>query len=227
MNARFIHIAAITTFGLFVPQQANAAKYLVSYSGNITAGSDVSNLFGLYGQDIVGLKLRANILYSTSVGGVRTTDAISDDLAGGIGFGTSPVISSVVFTLGTKSIGFSPSYYSDVYTSPGFIDAYGYDLLGNSFQTYIIPDKPGPVNLQTPFYSTGNGDEGGASTQFSYIIAGNDDIDFDATKIRVSAVPECATWAMMLIGFGAMGYILRRRNTVFQPAASSKAQMLG
>jgi len=30
----------------------------------------------------------------------------------------------------------------------------------------------------------------------------------------ISAVPEPATWAMMLIGFGAIGFAMRRRNAV-------------
>jgi hypothetical protein len=31
---------------------------------------------------------------------------------------------------------------------------------------------------------------------------------------RVGVVPEPATWAMMIIGFGAAGSVLRRRRTV-------------
>ena len=41
------------------------------------------------------------------------------------------------------------------------------------------------------------------------------------TRAAVAAVPEPATWAMMLIGFGAMGVSLRRRrrtDTLFQAA---------
>jgi hypothetical protein len=31
----------------------------------------------------------------------------------------------------------------------------------------------------------------------------------------MSAVPEPTTWAMMLIGFGAVGYSMRRRSTTY------------
>ena len=40
----------------------------------------------------------------------------------------------------------------------------------------------------------------------------NPDRDFDDMIIRatVQAVPEPATWAMMLVGFGAIGFAMRR-----------------
>ena len=38
------------------------------------------------------------------------------------------------------------------------------------------------------------------------------DITFSIRQIGEGAVPEPATWAMMLIGFGAMGVSLRRRR---------------
>lgn len=44
---------------------------------------------------------------------------------------------------------------------------------------------------------------GGASAQGSSVYADN----FGFTG---AAVPEPATWAMMLLGFGAMGYAMRR-----------------
>ena len=31
--------------------------------------------------------------------------------------------------------------------------------------------------------------------------------------VTINAVPEPGTWAMMLIGFGAVGFALRRRRT--------------
>ena len=49
--------------------------------------------------------------------------------------------------------------------------------------------------------------------------AAYDNVRVTATSLAVSAVPEPATWAMMLFGFGAAGTALRRqRKTSAQPA---------
>ncbi|WP_242154735.1 PEPxxWA-CTERM sorting domain-containing protein [Sphingomonas sp. BAUL-RG-20F-R05-02] len=210
---------AIAVVGMFatIPQMVRAAEYRVTYSGKITDGSDAGNTFGLFGQNLEGLGLRADLTYTTSVPGTRTSSRTSDEVSGGDAFGTAPVLSSAMFTIGSASFTFSPSYYGDVYTSPDFISAYGYDVLGNSLQTYIVPDSAAPANLQTLFRSTGKGDTGGASTQYSYLVAGNSNIDFNATNVMVAAVPEPATWAMMLAGFTAIGLTLRRRGKRFSP----------
>lgn len=42
---------------------------------------------------------------------------------------------------------------------------------------------------------------------------------FDATA--VSPIPEPASWAMMLLGFGAVGYSVRRRRATMRPALAS------
>ncbi|MEW5686069.1 MAG: PEPxxWA-CTERM sorting domain-containing protein [Pseudomonadota bacterium] len=39
-----------------------------------------------------------------------------------------------------------------------------------------------------------------------------DNVRLDASAINAGAVPEPATWAMMILGFGGMGAVLRRRN---------------
>lgn len=214
MNARFIFATALAGMCALIPVHANAAQFHVIYDGKITGGVDADDIFGLAGKTLIGRGLRADITYSTSIGGIRMTNTTSDELYGGYNFSTVPVMLSAIFTLGSSSFNFSPSYYNDLYTSAGYLDAYGYDLLGNSFQTYITPDNVGPYNLETPFYSTGKGDPGGPLTQLSYLITGNDDIDFNATSVTVAAVPEPATWAMMLVGFGAMGYTMRRRKKI-------------
>ncbi|MBW6527634.1 PEPxxWA-CTERM sorting domain-containing protein [Sphingomonas sp. RHCKR7] len=36
--------------------------------------------------------------------------------------------------------------------------------------------------------------------------------------IAVAPVPEPATWAMMILGFGAVGYTMRRRTARVRPA---------
>lgn len=205
---------ALALVGMFatIPQMASAAEYRVTYSGTITDGSDADNTFGLFGQSLEGLGLRADLTYTTSVPGTRTSSPTSDEVAGGDAFGTAAVISSAVFTVGSASFTFSPSYYGDLYTSSDFISAYGFDVFGNSLQTYIFPDSKGEISLQTPFSSTGIGDKGGASTQFSYFIAGNDTLDFNASSIMIAAIPEPATWAMMLVGFAAIGLAMRRRD---------------
>ena len=44
----------------------------------------------------------------------------------------------------------SLNFYGDVYTSPSFFDAYGYDLLGNGFEIYLLPTSAGPTSLEAP-----------------------------------------------------------------------------
>jgi hypothetical protein len=48
-----------------------------------------------------------------------------------------------------------------------------------------------------------------------YASGCNDTINFrDVTDLRVSAVPEPATWALMLLGFAGMGIVGYRRKSV-------------
>ncbi len=49
-------------------------------------------------------------------------------------------------------------------------------------------------------------------------VKGSDGTILPAMSLPVSAVPEPATWAMMITGFGLAGTALRRRNRAFVPA---------
>ena len=59
-----------------------------------------------------------------------------------------------------------------------------------------------PITLDASTYTlTINGDNSGAGSLGGSIT------------IRQAAVPEPSTWAMMLLGFGAVGFAMRRRRT--------------
>jgi len=77
---------------------------------------------------------------------------------------------------------------------------------------------------------TANGDQGAAATNQRFVFNFNgqkvdrvvffsrgNSMEWDSIAAPISAVPEPATWAMMITGFGLMGAALRRRRS--QPGA--------
>ena len=207
---KLVPAALLLTLACAAPPPAVAATFLASYSGFVTAADD-DNVFGLPADELVGQAIRADVSYTTSIPGTRVTTAASDEVSGGAAFLTAPVISSVLFSVQNRSFSFTPTYYSDVYISPTFADAYGYDTDGNSFQTYVNPDRAAPTSLETPFSGSGEGDSGGPLSQYSYVGNTGSVVDFDSTRIAVSAAPEPSTWLLMSLGVGALGLTLRRR----------------
>ena len=94
-----------------------------------------------------------------------------------------------------------------------FLGAMG-EVLGN--QTF---DPVGPNEARSPFtYS--NSFAGISSINFSLIRNGSgpglfaiDDVTFAINPVA-AAVPEPAAWAMMILGMGAVGFAMRRRQKV-------------
>jgi hypothetical protein len=80
---------------------------------------------------------------------------------------------------------------------PGSEDAFGLD----SFINYTFTSV-GTYVLRVGQY---NGTPGGSANNESYQLQ----VSLDNA---VSAVPEASTWAMMLFGFGFMGFAMRRRS---------------
>lgn len=54
---------------------------------------------------------------------------------------------------------------------------------------------------------------------YTYSLSNGDSIQVNVNG-EASAVPEPATWAMMLLGFGAIGTATRRRKTAIRFAPS-------
>ena len=62
---------------------------------------------------------------------------------------------------------------------------------------------------------------GGDESAFTYLRLTTDPAQnaFEIDNIAVNGVPEASTWAMMLIGFGAIGYSMRRRKVAMPQLA--------
>jgi hypothetical protein len=92
----------------------------------------------------------------------------------------------------------------------------------NDLQTLTIPLTPAGVwyGLSTSFNS------GGATSATLSLINANTELagnDFALDDVflgtQSSVVPEPATWAMMLVGFGGIGFQMRRKRAVLARAA--------
>ena len=113
--------------------------------------------------------------------------------------------------------GFAFNYASN--NTPGSVSVYdGLNGTGNLLATLLLPvNAPGcgdPYNAG--FCPFGPAGVAFAGTAMSISFAGVanqivfDDITFGSATPGPGAIPEPATWAMMLVGFGAAGAALRR-----------------
>ena len=60
----------------------------------------------------------------------------------------------------------------------------------------------------TSYFFVASGFDNNDFGQYSLVVSGQGTATFN----NIAAVPEPATWAMMLVGFGGMGVVLRRRR---------------
>ena len=87
-----------------------------------------------------------------------------------------------------------------------------------SFTSAILTGPSGPINLAIQFndptferWTTPT--VGLLAGQYTLTIMGTTGVDGQmGGHIDIRAVPEPATWAMMLLGFGAVGFAMRRRR---------------
>ena len=107
------------------------------------------------------------------------------------------------------------------------------DLAMFPLEVALLPDQDLPLRIFEPRYvalvqhCVGSGDPFGSDFDLATLFAGDTfsaqangfdvtNFDFDPSQgvlaLAESAVPEPATWAMLLIGFGAIGWSLRRRT---------------
>ena len=151
---------------------------------------------------------------------------------------------STVTTAGFTVTGVSPGYRTGYYDRPAIgtypganavvfnfnnaITSFGTDILG--FGTYLPATLVATLSNGETFNllsatsrelpSTFRGfTASSAFTSVSFTETGNqnaslDYVEFDNVTSATGAVPEPATWALMILGMGAVGFAMRRRNKV-------------
>ena len=103
----------------------------------------------------------------------------------------------------------------DSYNTLTFIDGLGNALAGGTFVGNDIfnpanGDQTDPnTNPLVTFYFTG----ADVANVAGISLTSNGINAFETDNYAINAVPEPGTWAMMLLGFGAVGFAMRRRKT--------------
>jgi hypothetical protein len=144
--------------------------------------------------------------YGLAANGNFGGDAVYIGLDGGQGYGYLQGL------MAYSQMGFFFNY------APGFGDAptiAALDAMGGVLETYDLSvdapiSTPGGFNaFQFRGISRASADIYGFRFGGSYLLATG-----TATGVVTGGVPEPATWAMMILGFGAAGSMIRRRRTV-------------
>ena len=131
---------------------------------------------------------------------------------GAVDVGVPAYISAAIAVQPFKTYTLSAFFANAYPVSPANIDFRV--ALGNggstSIGTFTIPNGAGVWNAGAETFTTGKA----TRLQFSFTdlntaASGN---DFAIDDIKLTAVPEAATWTMMIVGFGLVGAGLRRRG---------------
>lgn len=101
---------------------------------------------------------------------------------------------------------------ADTYNSVRFIGAGGFDQTLNGGQM-----TEGYTGQSWDWGARVNFDFGGATINQVVLMSSGNSFELDNLAGTLGAVPEPATWSMMILGFGTVGAMLRRRRAAFTP----------
>ena len=181
----------VSNVSISVPNNINGVYVNVVTGVSGTTPASVPGYdFNVYGSSSLGL----NFFTSTTGNGiVKTATGTAADLAAG-----TVISAGSLFATGVVA--------GDLFR-PG-----GSHVLGFSFLNEIT----GVVNYGYARISTTTGTGGGAGfpATITQLVYENSGASVTVAGAATGAVPEPATWAMMVLGFGAIGFAVRRRTNV-------------
>lgn len=219
---------AATALSVLSPQIANADPIVLTFEG-LNSSSNESPL-NYYNGGAGSLGTTGGTNYGISFSGNTITGCTNPNPCANTNSAGNPSGSNIIFFLsGAQSTmnvaaGFDTgfSFFYSAVNVPGVVKVYsGLNSTGTLLATLNLPITPtgGTGCLGAAFCPYVNFGVTFAGTAMSVDFAGTDNqIAFDNITLGSAtaggAVPEPATWAMMLVGFGAIGGALRRRQKV-------------
>jgi hypothetical protein len=226
---------------------ASATVMIMNYAGTFS-GDDFAGVIGFAGVHFDDTAFTASFTYDTGKGSLSDFAGTAQYLQGGSAIGAEPAVTSALLTVGghttdlTQTFNGSAETYGPAYSQP-FSSRVAGQFEEDSTTSFSTGDTFGYLN----FYLGGYGaaparlDQAweGAVDGYGNLSAGvyNADgdggptisLNFTPTFVQVrsadvaAAVPEPASWAMMLTGFFGVGGAvrLRRRRTSAALAAAA------
>ncbi len=168
------------------------AAFRCDFSGSSSGGLSYSNSF-------------AFCYYSPSNPADFPTPITSTVMASGYSDTTFNTTSGGAFNLGSVDLAFGPFNHGGLTSDTTFVTG---NLVGGGTLTTTLTVGYG---FQTYNLNWSNL----SSVTFSALQGGSEYLAFDnLTYSAAGAVPEPATWALMILGFGAVGGAMRRRQSV-------------
>lgn len=242
---------ALIASALFAATPSEAATYLITYTGVVTTGADLTGIFGTAGADLTGSNFTAVFTLNTSaVGAYSYSESNRSGIFGGTNvIGASPVsgtitINGITHYSSGSSAGRAEQYdgYPNILgprdlllheaTESSFNgNIQDHDSLQLSIFSHVnnIVDTAYYASPLEYFSQTGDNTIGSFSFfKYDYgiqkhLALTSATLDSRSVTIaEVGAVPEPTTWATMLLGFGLIGGAMRARRRNAVPLMSIK-----
>ena len=183
----------------------NGLAEQIHSAGNQAAGTKV---FGITQKSNIGVSLTSTSKLGINGSGYALiTDANSNDIK---------IFNNIDLFLTTNPNGFTAVEFSIQYASQ-VLNSLGNGLLSISVDFTNAPSQTfSPISINNPGLFDYQIKAGGSEVIKALRL--NSNIQFDMIKQNditvAAAIPEPATWMMMLFGFGLIGGAMRRRKTV-------------
>jgi hypothetical protein len=223
-------LAAMAAGLSLLAADASAAVIQLTATGTVSSGYDQTGMFGPAGSDLAGAIFSLVSTYDTSLGLV-VIQPNSQAVVAGPGFtGAPPYMGSAVLTVNGVSVNVTSTQSGFLAENvTGVSSFYGDDAVVDNIETF--GGVRAGISFATPhvldLYSGVHGVCGGGDTctggfgfgQGSFVQPYTQFYDnhglFTVSTFDIvvsGAVPEPATWAMMILGFGMAGASLRGRR---------------
>jgi hypothetical protein len=242
-NMKFPAIAIVAALSAIAAStSAHAATIIITYSGIINAGYDVTGVFGSAGQNLTGISYTSvYTLTDPTPGAIVNDDGISSSTYGGTNYMVpTPVSGNITINGVTRNIG--GTFIGIANHIDGMPTESQFDLVFHEvddFATDTIIESNNRVFNVIQSYNNNIVNTSSYLHSLSYTVQPDDVVSgafqfftgnpgsgtgtvnafgsltpqmININGLSFAAVPESTTWAMMLIGFGVIGAAGRNRR---------------